>query len=1040
MSKRGQLTLFVIVGIVLITIFAFLFFAVQSISGAKLRQQAEQNLNQIIQSSTLNSFVNQCVEKSLDDGLKLIGVQGGKILKEQGGTATADFIPFFRDLKQENVSYGIKRDTTICASEPPEYPCLKNNSICNNPSNFDSPAYCAFSYPTAEFYRYSINQLPPLCKTAQDCSFEARSCPTGAAACALRSIQGQLEAYISNKTDECVKLDQIAALNASVKLSKGNVTTKISIGESNVVAVVNFPIMAQFQGYPQITKIDQFSATASVRLKQIYQFADDLVKQNTEKLGFDILGNATSSIYANEQFSLTRLKNVRDTDDIYMINDTTAFISNQNFYFQFAVQNRFPVLNYIGGSIQKTPIRTDCGEYDVIAIEGQQLQIDPVAFDPDNDPLTVRYSGWRQDYNETFNLQNIQIVNDCPVFRNPIIKIPTSERWEDSRIFSDTRSNASIYLTKDDVGPHEFIINSSGREFGDWQRIRILVQDMFSVGGSAKSGYSDITCVNCISLEDPVFLEGDISQVFNPGGYSFRWLDRTNNNILLGTSKDLLLPISYNFFNIKQILATLFPAPNVHALNITASQGNLESSDEFNVNIFECLPHRNANSDPYPYNTTDAFLSDHTCCSDSGQVGVLGSGWGEILGNSVECFSESTFGYLFGFDLNKYGGQGTITYKDYSGTIINPSASADHGNDIFERKFAAHCDGRRGNSCEGTVDETIQAVDECEDLSNHGTGGSARCSGPPQTYVSSRYSTSTAPSCTGYSGTTFEKLTELSTSDLCNSALRCTQGPGQTYSSSSSGDFKCQGTCNSGNCNSASSCVNCRTNGQTCSDSDSGNNPQTQGTVTGIDGTGCSSANCQTQAYSFADSCANQNTLTEYNCPTNPAAQDQPYTIATTNCGTILDTAATGDTDDSPGSGSGSCTDGNQASCGTGKCNVATGGTSHTEVCTGSSPGNYNYVEWVATDNNEGGSGVKERCNQVNHDLDDAQSICALCNSALKWYASGYSQAFGGYSAGQSNQECCGDDVGEIPSDSPNGNIHRCCPSGTTLTNSGICQ
>ena len=265
MSKRGQLTLFVIVGIVLIMIFAFLFFAVQTISSSKLKQQAESNLNQIIQSSTLNSFVNQCVEKSLNDGLKLIGTQGGKITKEQGGTATSDFIPFFRDSKQENVSYGIKRDATICASETPEYPCQKNDAVCSNPSNLGSPAYCAFFYPTNDFYRYSINQLPPLCKTAQDCSFEARSCPTGALACSIRSIQGQLEAYVSNKTNECVNLDQIAALNRSVKLMKGNITTKISVGELNVIAVVDFPIVAQFQGYPQITNINQFSSTSSIK-------------------------------------------------------------------------------------------------------------------------------------------------------------------------------------------------------------------------------------------------------------------------------------------------------------------------------------------------------------------------------------------------------------------------------------------------------------------------------------------------------------------------------------------------------------------------------------------------------------------------------------------------------------------------------------------------------------------------------------------------------------------------------------------------------
>lgn len=1029
--QKGQLTLFAIVGIVLIIVFSFLFFAVQTVSKSQLEKQAEENLNQLLQSSAINFFVTQCVENALSEGLKVVGAQGGKLYRDQGGSYASDFIPLISGSKQENVSYGIKRDATICASTPPEYPCTPDNEICANEANLGDPAFCAFAYPNDEFYRYSINQLPPLCKSAAECGYEARSCPAGSMACAARSIQGQLEAFVNNKTSECVQIEKLAAFNGTSKLTKGNISANISIGDTSVIAVVNFPIIAQFQNLPSVSKLTQFSSTSQIRLKQMYQFADDLSKQNTEKLDFSILMSAGKSSFANSQFSITKFENARNFDDIYRINDTARALSGQNYYFQFAVQNRYPVLNYLGGTLTaRRPINTPCGDYDIIAIEGGKLEINPEAFDTDDDSLPIEYLGWRQEYNETFweKKSDIKFDSDgCPILPAPKIEQASSGRWTDSQEYLDTGWNATILLIEKDIGPHEFIVNVSDGEFSDWQRIRVLIQDLFSVSAGAKPIYPSLGCTNCISIEDPILFEGKIEQIFNPGGYSYRWTDKISQT-LLGATKDLTLPaIEFDITDIKQLLPQMFQtADQTRAINFTVNQGGRESSDEFNVNIFECLPHRNANSPPYPYNKTDPFLSDHSCCSSAGTPGTLGSGWGELLGNSVDCFTASTFGSFLSFEDEKYGQNIPVKWYDYSGTEIT-GFTGDAGNDIFEREFVRSCDGKRGNTCEGPMKEERKAVTECADT----IGGGARCAGPAEEYFDTNSETDAKPSCINYQQKTFEQLVGLSNSNLCNSIAKCTAaGDGSQYATSGS-NFLCKATCGNGACNFATACKDCKSAEQTCSDTDTQSTKYTQqGTVSGSDSTGCSNAACTKTQYSQQDSCQNTNILIEYGCPTNPSAQDLPYTITNYNCGNI-DTAATGDADDSPGS-VGTCVDGDIGTCPTPTTGACTKNTAHQafqEGCTGNSPGNYVYVEYVGT--NVNGAGSNEKCTPKNYDPDISQSACGSC-SGLTWAASG-DVNFGGYTA-RGSLGCCGDDSNEHIV------AAKCCPSNkNSLDSNGNC-
>ena len=77
-NKRGQITLFVLVGIVILTVTALVFYLVSAPEEVGKQAMELQDFEERAESVKL--FVEQCVDKTANDALWLFGAQGGRVL------------------------------------------------------------------------------------------------------------------------------------------------------------------------------------------------------------------------------------------------------------------------------------------------------------------------------------------------------------------------------------------------------------------------------------------------------------------------------------------------------------------------------------------------------------------------------------------------------------------------------------------------------------------------------------------------------------------------------------------------------------------------------------------------------------------------------------------------------------------------------------------------------------------------------------------------------------------------------------------------
>src|SRR3989344_6742272 len=170
--SRGQITLFIILGVVILTSFLFLY----AISSFVAEQQLEQQRQQIVQhpfdAMLVQRFASVCVDNALKKGLEDIGRHGGYIF------VAADE-PESVLVQGEKVLAGVTYRV-----QSPLYPCLEQFASA-------APAFCRYGDYTG-IIQYGTVQLPPL---------------EGG----LFSIEGILNTFIANYVKDCLNVESFAA-------------------------------------------------------------------------------------------------------------------------------------------------------------------------------------------------------------------------------------------------------------------------------------------------------------------------------------------------------------------------------------------------------------------------------------------------------------------------------------------------------------------------------------------------------------------------------------------------------------------------------------------------------------------------------------------------------------------------------------------------------------------------------------------------------------------------------------------------------------
>ena len=829
---KSQVTLMVIVGFVVLIVFMLFLFSVNTLNSLKVRSEAKKALTNFIETSTIQQYTLSCIDTVLNDGLEKITLQGGNIYDYQCpaglcGVNTSDFIQgkdfleinisnlnIDNNLYEDNttlinVSYGMLISKNDDAGEiyisnsnslPPTYPIPFK--VLNEISGFGD--YVAGYFVPMLEGLYGEIHLPFLCENYEDCKYDSQIF----ASFTNKSMQKQLEEYLEVNVKDCVNFSYFEKLTP-YNITEGEVDANINFGVDKVSVVLDFPLQIDVQGKEPVTEILTFNKDKNYRLTKVYRLIHTMLKYDSFDLFFDPLSYKNvynggsidfnckmldrSRCYDN-QISVYKFSYYTDVagtrhDDLIVVVDNASKILGKPLIFPYFIENRRPALDYI----HEYPNP----ELDIVVFENQTINLNPQAYDPDNDTIQkYEYSGWREDFYTDFDkdqwYDELGWLDDPPDYAHyTTIHNDNPHNWTNSQQYIDTEQNASYHVKYGELGYHDVNITIWDSEgLRDWQTIKILVRDLPKAIANASNNYSDIPNLKA-SVEDPYILDGSLSYAIIGEITQNNWfiwredLEDIDIHVQLpvitlpyDVNYDILNLTPYNFN--KTFLEDNLPGSEYRTLKLTIGtlvDGSIMEGepDYLDIEVHQCLPHVNDidTITPYPY-SDKGFQATHVCCADGSGV----KSWGTLKDeNDPPCFTKIEYSSLKYFQDNTTDWY-TNNFLPESGTPVSYTYVAlnDKVNNIFKRTFTRKCDGSRGNICNGSANADVVTETSCDYIDTTVAGNAwqdYQCYGPHNDYFSQ--ASEGIIDCVIYDETTnFEKLYDGSaSSDSCSNQKAC---------------------------------------------------------------------------------------------------------------------------------------------------------------------------------------------------------------------------------------------------------------------------
>ncbi len=241
-SKRGQITIFIIIGIVLLlTVALFLFISNISVKRLPTKVAVEEIPTEL---DPVRAYVQDCLKETLIDGFKLLGIQGGYINPEKYGIMTNIENP--TDSNAVSFLPGDPNSPLI-----PYWVHFSSRNTCIKDCQCDS-------------------EQPPLCKQGRKDCFS-----TGP-----NSIEEQLENYIIDSLDNCIR-DFAPLIQQGFEITeKSEPVPAVTITRNNVQVYLQYPLQTRKADTKQT--IPDFYVEIPFNFMTIYEFASQITRAETE--------------------------------------------------------------------------------------------------------------------------------------------------------------------------------------------------------------------------------------------------------------------------------------------------------------------------------------------------------------------------------------------------------------------------------------------------------------------------------------------------------------------------------------------------------------------------------------------------------------------------------------------------------------------------------------------------------------------------------------------------------------------------------------
>jgi len=316
-NKKSQITLFIIIAIVLFSIIGFFFYLTKYTAKKQTSYETTKTKKIQLELQPIENYVTQCLDKTLKEGLVLLGKQGGYLYKSQGGPLIDyredDEGLFFVDYNNHKVSYDI-------------YP-LRFNML---PYYAKAPSYPWITFPYTDETKsqntseglFGISNLPPI-----NSSFGANS------------IKSQLELYIKNNIKKCV--DWGVFEEQGYEFNESTLDVDLTITKEDLVVHLIYPLTINNKITGGTTTIQDFFVREKIRLGKIYDFLHDIINKEITDIQFDVGTVSEDGLYVEA------IRSVFRKDDIIVVTDEDSLINKMHYKFVFARRNRMPALHYI---------------------------------------------------------------------------------------------------------------------------------------------------------------------------------------------------------------------------------------------------------------------------------------------------------------------------------------------------------------------------------------------------------------------------------------------------------------------------------------------------------------------------------------------------------------------------------------------------------------------------------------------------------------------------------------------------------------------
>jgi len=354
-KKRAQVTVYIILGIIILFAAIFFFYLRGTTEGDMGMQEIIRAQKIPKEARPITNYVTTQLDDATKKGLYLIGRQGGYIYESQGGLTpeSTKTIPYTGN----NVSYGIYKQTEETSyyyfPDPPRYPW----------DTFPCIIYenCVGDRIHLNMGSFGTENLPPL---------NGSNLPHP-------SIESQLKIYITKYLREHINLTIFN--EQGFNITYGEINVSVIIGENDIIAFLEYPLIINKKSIGMKANVNYFYTNPQIRLKKVYKFVEKIIKNDIVDITFDIANPNNDE----NDIRIEKVKNVYGNDDIIVIRDDKSMLYAKPYTFQFARENRNPALHLI-----YLPTLFKGNVQDSITVGN----INPKAYDPDEDEFEFTYN------------------------------------------------------------------------------------------------------------------------------------------------------------------------------------------------------------------------------------------------------------------------------------------------------------------------------------------------------------------------------------------------------------------------------------------------------------------------------------------------------------------------------------------------------------------------------------------------------------------------------------------------------------------------